>query len=142
MGINYRPWKEHTPYFGKDFGENDPIWQRIIHSMMVRPNHIPKRFGRSPMFYHNFKPKASDLAIESLMPKTENLPLNLESNIYESPEIQSTREGKRNEPKKDGKDAKGDFDSNSYFMLRPLRREPVESYETPIMSAILGKYKI
>ena len=135
MGVNYPPWMEHKPYFGK---ENDPRWHRIVHSMMVHPNLLPKRFGRDPSLYHN----VNDLAIEDLIPKTEGLPLNLETNNYELPEIQSFRDEKRNEPRKDRKDvkdAKGDFDSNSYFMLRPLRREPAEIYKTPIMSAILGK---
>ena len=69
------------------------------------------------------------------------MPLNLDTNDYEPKEIQYLRDEKRNDPKKDGKDAKGDFDSNSYFMLRPLRRESIDDYETPIESTILGKYR-
>ena len=49
----------------------------------------------------------------------------------------SQRDEKRNSsPKKNGK---GEFDSNSYFMLRPLRREPMEQHERSYMSRFIGK---
>ena len=49
----------------------------------------------------------------------------------------SQKDEKRNSsPKKNGK---GEFDSNSYFMLRPLRREPMEQHERSDMSRFIGK---
>ena len=49
----------------------------------------------------------------------------------------SQKDEKRNSsPKKNGK---GEFDSNSYFMLRPLRREPMQQHERSDMSRFIGK---
>ena len=49
----------------------------------------------------------------------------------------SQKDEKRNSsPKKNGK---GEFDSNSYFMLRPLRREPMQQHERSEMSRFIGK---
>ena len=141
MGINLRAWKNQAPYFRS--GEvNDPKWHRFVQTMMNHPNFLPKRLGRSPILYYpnhinRFNPEDLDLANQAS--KSENMPLNFDTNDYEPKEIQSFRDEKRNDPKKDGKDAKGDFDSNSYFMLRPLRRESIDDYETPIASTILGK---
>ena len=91
------------------------------------------------MFFNNFKnginPTDSDLL------NLDDVPLNLGSNDNELQVDPLGKDEKRKSPKKDGKDGKGDFDSNSYFMLRPLRREPSEMYETPIMQELLGKDK-
>ena len=139
MGINLRAWKNQAPYFRS--GEvYDPKWHRIVQTMMNHPNFLPKRQGRSPILFRpftGFNPENFDLATQ--VSKSEDMPLDLDTNDYESKETQSFRDKKRNDPKKDGKDAKGDFDSNSYFMLRPLRRESIDDYETPITSTILGK---
>ena len=135
MGVNFRTWNNKAPFFGST-EPSDPNWHRRVYSMMVHTNQLPKR---SPMLYYGIKPKTFDLASQNLMPKMEDAPLNME-NEYESLDIPSRRDEKRNEPTKDGKDGKGDFDSNSYFMLRPLRREPLEMYDTPILSAFLGNY--
>ena len=91
------------------------------------------------MFFQNFKngiyPSDSDLM------NLDDVPLNLGTNDNELQVDPFGRDEKRKSPKKDGKDGKGDFDSNSYFMLRPLRREPSEIYETPILQELLGKHK-
>ena len=138
MSINYREWKNQARYYGAREAE-DPNWQRRVHSMMVHTNLLPKRRGRSPMFFNNFKnginPTDSDLL------NLDDVPLNLGSNDNELQVDPLGKDEKRKSPKKDGKDGKGDFDSNSYFMLRPLRREPSEMYETPIMQELLGKDK-
>ena len=91
------------------------------------------------MFFQNFKngiyPSDSDLM------NLDDVPLNLGTNDNELQVDPFGRDEKRKGPKKDGKDGKGDFDSNSYFMLRPLRREPSEIYKTPILQELLGKHK-
>ena len=138
MSINFREWKNQARYHdAREAG--DPNWQRHVHSMMVHTNLLPKRQGRSPMFFRNFKnginPSDSDLL------NLDDVPLNLGTNDNESLVDPFGKDEKRKGPKKDGKDGKGDFDSNSYFMLRPLRREPSAMYETPIMQEFLGKDK-
>ena len=61
-----------------------------------------------------------------------------EQEIRQRPVESSQRDEKRNSsPKKNGK---GNFDSNSYFMLRPLRREPMEQHERSDMSRFIGKH--
>ena len=67
--------------------------------------------------------------------------MNLEQSIGHNRQKQvesSQRDEKRNSsPKKNGK---GEFDSNSYFMLRPLRREPMEQHERSDISRFIGNF--
>ena len=88
------------------------------------------RIAFKPLFYSPYKTPARMVIEEP------------ESDESEAAERLSVSEDKRNtQPKNSGetgKDGKDDFDSNSYFMLRPLRRIPQEKEDRPNMFNILG----
>ena len=59
--------------------------------------------------------------------------------VSEPPEMSSKSEEERSQPPK--KSDKDDFDSNSYFMLRALRRLPMEEYQPRKLENILSKQR-
>ena len=97
---------------------------------------ISRRFAFKPFFYSGYKSP-----LKTFIEDNEKVIENVKLDGSEVPEIISATQDKRNkQPKKTGKEEKDDFDSNSYFMLRPLRRLPLEQNDQGKMYKILGKY--
>ena len=131
-GMAWRTMAERGEYDG-------PLMKRIqrsqyknFHSVYPNLGIFSKRWTShrpafKPMFYSGYK---NPVTIGIQEPESD------ESKVAER---LSASEDKRNkEPKKSGGNGKDDFDSNSYFMLRPLRRAPPETDDRQKMFNILG----
>ena len=120
-----------------EYGEYDgSVMKRNFNSVYPNLGIFPKRWTSrqtrghrifKPLFYTGYKTPARMVIQEP------------ESDESEETERLSFSEDKRNkQPKKSGETGKDDFDSNSYFMLRPLRRIPQENDDGQKMFNILG----
>lgn len=130
---------EYGDYDGPMVKRIQPRNYKNFHSLYPNLALFPDRWNShrvafKPLFYSGYK-SPQRIGTQD----NERSPSNTEMGESEAPDSLSSREDKRNkQPKKSGESGKDDFDSNSYFMLRPLRRLPMEQYDGQKMSNILG----